>query len=217
MASRAAVSRVAWVAVEVGEASRLASDGEAGGIEGALEGRRAVGTEVLGALSDGASAGGADPHGEVVTVDKRDIIPVVNSVKGELSEGSGRNTSAGAVVANQSTVAASSQAGLSTGLAEVAVTPSPDPSSPPVVGDVEGDLGVGLGFPSVGVGRDSTSDVKVGEDSGPDGEGASVVHSEGTSGSTSSKGDDSSETGELHLVDRRGRAAEDAEEFKWLA
>lgn len=71
MASRAAVSRVGLVAVEVGEASRLASDGEAGGVEGSLELGGAVGSEVLGTVGNGAPLVVRDPHGEVVPIDER--------------------------------------------------------------------------------------------------------------------------------------------------
>lgn len=52
------------------------------------------------------------------------------------------------IVTNKPTVAASSQARLSTGLAEVAVAPCPDSSGPPVFGHRESDVGIGCGFPS---------------------------------------------------------------------
>lgn len=71
MASRTTISGVVGVAVEVGDASGLTSDGEAGSVEGAFERPRAVGAKVLSALCDRASASWIDPHGEVVTIDKR--------------------------------------------------------------------------------------------------------------------------------------------------
>jgi len=78
VATRAAVRRIALVPVKVGEASGFASDGEAGGVEGALEGCRAVGSEILRAVGDGTSLGGVDPHREVVSVDERHCM-IVNT------------------------------------------------------------------------------------------------------------------------------------------
>jgi hypothetical protein len=76
VAARAAVRRVGLVSVKVGEASGLASDGEAGGVEGALERSWAIGPEILRAVGDRASLGGVDPHREVVTVDERHCATV---------------------------------------------------------------------------------------------------------------------------------------------
>jgi hypothetical protein len=70
-AARTAVGRV-----RVDQAGGLASDGEAGGIEGALELRRAVRAEVDGAVRDAAALVVRDPHGEVVSVAGGTPVPV---------------------------------------------------------------------------------------------------------------------------------------------
>jgi hypothetical protein len=78
-AARGAIGRVA-----VDEARGLAADGEAVGVEGALERRRAVGPKVDGAVGDLASLVVRDPHRDVVTVNEGDIIEVYRCL--EVSE-----------------------------------------------------------------------------------------------------------------------------------
>lgn len=68
----AAVGGVLLVAVEVGLASTAAADGEARGVVGALECRRAVRAKVDGAAGDAAALVVVDADGQVVAVNERD-------------------------------------------------------------------------------------------------------------------------------------------------
>ena len=60
------------VTVQISDASALATNWETSRVEGALESSRAVGSEVNGAGSDGASGGVVDPHGQIVPIDEGD-------------------------------------------------------------------------------------------------------------------------------------------------
>lgn len=198
---RAAAAAGGVTGVGVDEAIGLATEGEASGVEGALELSGAVGAEILGALSDGASDVVGDTHGEIVTVYEGDIVVIlaISSGQSPLGEGCGGDTSAGAGIALETTVAASIGARVGSGVgSEVAVPATPDTAGLPVVGDVEGPGGVGVCLPSSLNSGGSRADVQIREDTGPDGEGASVVNGEGTGRSSSSEGENSGGGGALH-------------------
>jgi len=134
--------------VGVDEAVGLAAQRETGRVEGALELGGAVGTEILGAFSDGAAHIVGNTHGEIVTVNEGDIVVIlaISSSQGPLGEGCRGNTSAGVGVTEETTIAATVGARVRSRVAcEVAVPAGPDTTSLPVVGDVEGPGGEGGG------------------------------------------------------------------------
>jgi hypothetical protein len=193
----AAVAGVGLVTIEVGKACGLAADGEATGIIGSLKGSRAVGAEVDGALSNRAADVIGDTHGQIVSIDEGDIVPVrsTSSTQGPFSDGRGGNTSSGVRVAAQASIALSVKA-VEGSLGEVAVTTGPDTTSLPVVGNREGLDGPGGGLPTGLDRRDGRADVQVGKDGGPDGEGARIVDGERPSCDRGGSGEENS--GGLH-------------------
>ena len=134
--------RYSLVAVEVGEARRLAAD-DLAVRAGLLKLSRAVRVEVRGAGRLLAVRRRGDGEGDVEAVDERNVIPVRVAVAAErpLRDGRGRDTRAGVLRALEAAVAAAGLAGGGARVgAEVAGRALPDAASGPVVGDVEGDL-----------------------------------------------------------------------------
>jgi len=83
------------VTVQVGEASTLASKREPIGIEGSLERIGATWAEINSAFRYVASRRRrAEPNGNTVTINKRDVVEVAPSrlTQGELGESDGRDT-----------------------------------------------------------------------------------------------------------------------------
>jgi hypothetical protein len=177
----AAAGRVSLVGVD--QAVGLAAEREAGRVEGALEIGGAVGAEILGALSDGAALVVVNAQGEIVAVNEGDVVVIIaiGSGQGPLGKGCRGDTSAGVGIAEETTIAATVGARVRSGVSgKVAVPAGPDTTSLPVVGDGEDPAGEGSGRPASFDSRGSRADVQVGEDSGPDGEGAGIVNREGT-------------------------------------
>jgi len=138
-ASAAAVRRVCSPPVKrVDQASRLAADGEPGRVERTLELTRADGSQVDVALAHGTSDVVADPDGQVVAVDERDIIEVgPASVEVKFGKRSWGNAGSSRGVTEQASVAASVDARVWARIdGEVAVAATPD-TAVPLVGNGE--------------------------------------------------------------------------------
>jgi hypothetical protein len=198
VATTAAAGRVAGVGID--KAITLTAKREASRVEWTLELSRAVRAEIDRAVSNVAADVVADAHGKIVTIDEGDVVVVlaVTGSQGELSESGGGNTSSGAGVTFQTTVAATigTRVGSRVG-AEVAVPASPNAASLPVLRNGERPHAPCGGFPTSLNVWNSGSNVQVSEDGGPNGEWAGIVDREGTSRSGGSEGK-GSKSGTLH-------------------
>jgi len=140
VAAAAAAGRVSGIFVD--KTIALAAKGEAGRVKWSLQGSGAVRAEVNRAGRLGATDVVSDLGREIVAIDERDIIvipvPALSSAQGPFGEGSRRNTSAGAGITEESTVASTISARVGTRVRrEVAVAASPDTTSFPVIRNVE--------------------------------------------------------------------------------
>jgi len=140
--SRAASRGVAWVGIN--QTSRLAAYGEPSGIEGALKRTRAVRPKVDFTSGDVTSNIVIDPRGEVVSINKTDIVVVIAIAGGQspLGKRGWGDASSGVRITQETAIAATGQARVRAWVGgEVAITTSPDTSGSPVVRDTEGTSG----------------------------------------------------------------------------
>jgi len=185
-AVRSGTARGRVTRVGIDETVRLATHGEARGIEGAFEVIRAIRSKINLTTSNMTSDIIIDPRWQIIPINEGNIVVIVSISGGErpFGERSGRSASTGMRIAQKTTITATGKAGVRAGVrGEVAVATSPNPSSSPVIRNVKRPAGIGTSFPSGRNVRSSRADVQISKDGGPDGEWAGVIDLERPGGS----------------------------------
>lgn len=143
MATGATITRVSLVSVKIRETGGLAPHRESARVERTLQLRRTAGTKVNWTFRDRTTDVVGDSHWEIEPINEGHIIKIFVAVgrESELCGSCGGHTSSCMCVAKEAAVAAPIKARVRPWVpGEIAVTPSPDPSSLPIVWNSERNL-----------------------------------------------------------------------------